>query len=202
VTTVPPHRGQANPSHYWRGQVAPRRDRLLRDGYAAWALGLALVGTVAVWSLPVRSVPIATVAGAALAYAALSFGACVTGAVLALTIGSPIQRHTWATTAPPGTHFSHYSELVFVFTWAALAQLGVVVAAFLGFILGGDTPIAPSSPLISHVLLTFPALTVGIYAVLEIITVVSTISQLGVVSDADARNDLPHQPAHVPDSEN
>ena len=87
MTTDPPRNGQANPSHYWRGQVAPRRDRLLGDGHAAWALGLALVGTVAVWSMPIRSVPIATVAGAALAYAALSFGACVTGAVLALTIG-------------------------------------------------------------------------------------------------------------------
>jgi hypothetical protein len=123
-------------------------------------------------------------ASAGLVYSALSFGACVTGAVLALTSLSAEQRHDWATTSVVGREFSHLSELVFVFTWAAISQLAVVVAACGGYILGGDGVIGPPHPLWTHVVLAAVAYFVGTYAVLHLFTVVSTLSLLGAVSIA------------------
>jgi hypothetical protein len=84
--------------------------------------------------------------------------------------------------------------MLFVFTWAATAPLAVVVAAALGLWLGGDTPVAPDSPLFTHVALGFAFILVGIYAVFELVTIVGTISQLGVVTDTAARLPLEDPP--------
>lgn len=176
-----------NPNHYWRGQVWPRHGRILSDFHLIVAVIVSVIATLATWHLPIRDVPIATVAAAALAYAALSFGACVTGAVLALTVGTESQRRAWSAGGPPGSTFSHLSELVFVFTWAATAQFAVVVAAVLGFVLGGNLPMGPAHPLPTHVLLLACAYAVVVFALLELATVVFTLSQLGVVSDVASR---------------
>lgn len=167
---------------FWRGQVWPRRRRLVLDRHL-WAAGAFAAGlAAATWSLPLRDVAIAAVASAALAYAAISFGACVTGAVLALTLPASKQRALWATTAPAaGSGFSHLSELIFVFTWAAVTQLAVVVAACAGYVLGGNGVIGPAHPLWTHVALAVIAYFIGAYAVLHLFTVVSTLSLLGAV---------------------
>ena len=175
------------PNNYLRGQVLPRRWKLLSDRHLYLSLVIALVGTSLSWALPIRDLRISEIAGLALAYSALSFGACVTGAVLALSVGSAEQRQRWATTFADGSRFSSLSELVFVFTWAAMSQLAVVVAAGLGLVLGGELLVGPESPLKTHVLLLFSAYWIGTYAVLGLVTVVSTISQLGVVDDTEAR---------------
>lgn len=175
------------PNNYLRGQVLPRRWKLLTDRHLYVSLAIALVGTSLTWTLPIRDLRISEIAGLALAYSALSFGACVTGAVLALSVGGAQQRQRWATTFADGSRFSSLSELVFVFTWAAMSQLAVVVAAGLGLVLGGELVVGPEHPFKTHVVLLFTAYWIGAYALLGLVTVVGTISQLGVVDDTEAR---------------
>lgn len=170
------------PNDYWRGQVWPRRRGLLTDPVLWIAAALGVACTVATPRLPVAHVTISTVAGFILAYAALSFGACVTGAVLALTFPDESLRRQW-TTERNAAGFSHYSEIIFVFTWAGIAQILVVIEAVCCFILGGNLIIWPPSPSISHVGLLVAAYVFGFYAILELFTVLFTVSQVGVVTD-------------------
>ena len=105
-------------------------------------------------------------------------------------MGSDRQRQLLATQRPAGKSFSHLSELVFVFTWAAVAQFAVVVAAILAFVLGGGSVVGPGSPLPSHVALVALGFCVVLYGILELFTVIATISQMGVVIDSAARKEV------------
>jgi hypothetical protein len=133
----------------------------------------------------VGDLQISSVSGAALGYAALSFGACVTGAVLALTLPSEERVRRLATTGKDDSEFSHYSDLVFNFTWSAMAQLALVLAVAFAYLLGGDTPVWPANPRWSHVALLVVAVAVGVYSVIRLFSVLYTMSQVAAVVISD-----------------
>jgi hypothetical protein len=176
--------GQAD-LNFWRGQVWPRRESLLKDRHFWTSAVAAVILTAISWHLPLRRVPISTIALAALSYSAISFGACVTGTVLALTLPSAPQRRLWATTGGAGSSFTHMSELLFVFTWSAVCQLAVVIAGACAYVLGGNGIVGPADPSWTDVILVGAFLFVAMYAVLHLFTVVGTLSQLGAVSIAN-----------------
>lgn len=165
---------------YFRGQVWPRRRRILFTKRVLIVALLALATGLACTHIPVGNVSVSLLATAGLSFAALSFGACVTGAVLALTLPSPEVR-IWATTSSGGGRHSDYSDLIFIFTWSGLAQLVVVVASILGLLFGGDMKAAPpNGGALNSVWVALSAL-IFFYALAQLVTAITTISQMGTV---------------------
>lgn len=169
-----------NDVRYFRGQVWPRRRRILFTRRVLVVALLALLTGISCTQLPVGKLSVSSLATAGLSFAALSFGACVMGAVMALTLPAP-EVKTWATTPNGAGRHSHYSDLLFIFTWSGLAQLMVVAASVLGFLFGGDMQAAPpGGGIINSVWIGLAAL-VFFYALAQLITTITTISQMGTV---------------------
>lgn len=170
----------ASHARYWRGQVWPRRARLFAHRRVALAL-LAAVATAALAPmLPLRHVTVTDLATAGLGFAALAFGAAVSGSVLVLTAPAP-ELKDWAKTGSPGSDHSDYSDLIFAFTWSAMAQIGVVIVCVLGLVFGGGRQVASAGAWpVDYVWLGLAA-TVFYYAVAQLIVVVETISQIAFV---------------------
>lgn len=172
-------------NRYWRGQVWPRRGEYFtrrRLGLPLMVgLGLGflvpLVGTV--------DVPIKDLAGVGINYAALSFGACITGAVLAIGLPSESRVRRWAARRDPITDLSSYSDLVFALTWSAMAQLQLLAVSILSVVVGQDVDVVPPSAWVTHRTLLGLAIFSFLYAVIQLLTLVSTISQLGNLIDFD-----------------
>lgn len=176
---------------FWRGQVWPRRSSLVKHRHVLISLAVGSTVTFLAWRVPIGDLRISTLATAGLGYAALSFGACITGSVLVLSLPSREQIRLWARTRLEGRTHSNASDLLFVFTWAAAAQLGVVLTVCSAYLLGGDIAFAPSNPRLGHIVCVFISSCVAAYAFLCLSTVVSTISQVGTVTfNAAARQDL------------
>lgn len=173
-----------HPSHkkFWRGQVLPRSRQVFWNKRVAMSLTAAAIAPIVAGVAPVKDLGIQVLATAWLTYAALAFGACVTGAVLVLTLPSKEQTRIWATTArsDKATH-SNLSDLLFVFTLSALLQLAVAATCGLAFVLGGDLPVWPDNVYVTHALLLSMSILLVAYALLQLIVVVRTISQIGVV---------------------
>jgi hypothetical protein len=75
--------------------------------------------------LPLDKIKVAGVTGAVLSYASIAFGFCLTGMALSLTIPDRAFAVKMATTIPGKNKNapSAYSDLIFIFSWAALAHL-------------------------------------------------------------------------------
>lgn len=174
--TKPSHRDDLR---YFRGQVLPRLKRILLTTRVLIVSLLALATGLLCTRVPVGSVPVVDLSTAGLSFAALSFGACVTGAVLALTLPSP-EVKTWATSSGGGRH-SHYSDLIFTFTWSGLAQLAVVTAAIFGFLFGGENQAAPPGGGVINSVWVGLSAWVFFYALAQLITTITTISQIATV---------------------
>jgi hypothetical protein len=167
---------------YWRGQVWGRRSKLITDPTLVLALAVGSILTVTAPLLPVSGLLIPDLATAALTYSSIAFGACITALVLAVSL-SPIERiKKWSMEALTGSEFSHYSDLVFVLTWSAIAQLTVIAFGLGAFFLGTGIPIVPDSPRPSHWLLLWASCVIFVYAFLQLLTVVSTLSQIAYVT--------------------
>lgn len=168
---------------YFRGQVLPRAKTLLWSRPPAvtvlmgLAAGLVLPSTV---TIPTKISDLATVG---INYAALSFGASVTGAVLAISLPSEDRVRRWASNRYDDDNLSSYSDLVFALTWAALAQLAVLAVSITAIVIGGDEPLIPANAYLTHKIALGLALAIFAYGVLQLLTLISTISQLGNLID-------------------
>lgn len=179
-------RRKGAPVNLWMGQVAPRLPSLILDLH----LYMALLGGSALAYItpqqPVAKLDIAVLAGAIMALASIAFGACITGAVLAITL-APRERITrWGQGQAKGSHFSHFSELIFVFVWSALAQLALIVVAGLAFIFGGAHIMWPEQFGGFQRVLIGGAGAVAMYAFIQLYNVVKAILQVGVVVEYEA----------------
>lgn len=181
---------------YWVGQVWPRRRQILLHRHMVWTVGSSALVVALCATQPVGDLQISSVSGAALGYAALSFGACVTGAVLALTLPSEDRVRKLATSGREGSKYSHYSDLVFNFTWSAVAQLGLVLAVAFAYLLGGETRVWPTDPRWSHIVLLVAAVATGVYSIIRLFSVLYTMSQVAavVIADIAATDDASSHP--------
>jgi hypothetical protein len=177
-------------SDFWRRQVYGRRYALLRDPSLYVALSFGVLTTLLTPYLPFHSVQITDLAGVGLAYAALSFGAAVSGCILALGIPGPDRLKKWSRIPSSNEGFPALSELVFVFAWAAMSQLGVVLICFLAFVFGAGFQLLPDNAIWTHVGAFAIAMTVCYYALLELIAVVRTLVQVATaIIGEEARPD-------------
>lgn len=174
---------------YWRGQVKGRRRQLLKDGTLWLALALGTLCLLLSSHVPIQNLKIVDVATAALSYASIAFGACITSIVLVVSL-APVERvKEWSSKGATGSKYSHYSDLVFVLTWSAIAQLGVIGLGLGSFIFGGETVVVPEDPWLSHRALLWVCSVVAFYAFSQLFTVVSTLSQIAVVTIHESLNE-------------
>jgi len=178
-----------NLNNFWACQVWQRRARLFsrRRGILAVVIGLAAAFLIP--RIGNEQALVSDLAATSLTFASISFGACLTGAVLALTVPSKVQRDDWSQSSLPGSPFSHFSDLVFVFTWSAMSQLAVVGAS-VGLYLTEAPPTTIATQHVDVALQIFLGIlgAVGINAVLQLTAVVRTISQLAVTSASAKSN--------------
>lgn len=170
-----------------RGQIAPRLGQLVTSWppYLALICGLALA--VVLPGLPSANTPIAEVVGYGFTLASISVGACFSAIVLSLGLPGAERLRTWSRRTGTTPDKSALSDLVFVLVWAALSQVALIVVCVLALAVGGPYPLAPAGQAPTH----FAGLLVGIsvffYAVFELVIVVQTLSQVGVVIIAEER---------------
>jgi hypothetical protein len=167
-----------------RGQVLPRARELLLDKQWFGVIPVAIAFCAAFSSSLAKDLVINDVALAQVSVASLSFGACVTGTVLSLTLSAERAR-AWATTRRnPTARFSNLSDLVFVFIWSAFCQLAVVFAAFAAIAVGGHRLIYVPNPGLGERVLLFADVLVTTYAFFQLVSVLRTLLQIGVVNIA------------------
>jgi hypothetical protein len=118
---------------YLRRQTCPRCWRLI---FSFETLAL-VAAAVAMWFwghlLPLDKIKIAGVTGAILSYASIAFGFCLTGMALSLTIPDRAFAIKMATTyvGDEKKGLSTYSDLIFIFSWAALAHLVAIALSLI-----------------------------------------------------------------------
>ncbi len=184
-----PPRRRDNPNDFWSCQVWQRSRKLISWRGGIVAVGVGVVAALLIPRAANEQPLVSDLAATALTFASISFGACLTGAVLALTVPSKDQRDYWSRSGLPGSRFSHFSDLIFVFTWSAMSQLAVVGAS-VGLYLAEASPTTVSTQHAGIALRVVLAIlgAVGVNAVLQLTTVVKTISQLGVVGATGKSN--------------
>jgi hypothetical protein len=165
-------------SDFWRSQVYERRESLLRDRALYLAVLVGLVFAIATPHLPFHALNITDLAGVGLAYAALSFGAAVSGCILALGVPGPDRLKRWSMIPGSKGKFSALSDLVFVFAWAAIAQIAVVLVCFLAFVFGSGYQVLPTRPAPSHAVAFTIAMMICFYALFELTAVVRSLVQV------------------------
>ena len=166
------------------GQVAPRARSLVRDKQWWFIAPVWLVFYVLASQSQASALAIKDVALAEISMASLSFGACVTGLVLSLTINSD-RSAKWARSGRAGSSFSHLSDLIFVFAWSAMAQLVMLASAFTSLLLGSRSFVYVRDEAISHRILLAIAVLVACYAFFQLISVLRSLVQIGVVTIND-----------------
>ena len=176
-------------SSFWRSQVWGRRKQLLVDSDPWVSLGLAIVSMGLIPHIPLAGVKIEDVAQLGFIYAALSFGAAITGAGLTFGIPGKDRIRRWSLIKAEGSRFSSFSNLIFVFAWAASIQLGVVIVSVLAVAFGSGYEVLPSGAIPSHVIFLFLSVWVWWYALLELAAVIQTILQVAnAIIGEESRN--------------
>jgi hypothetical protein len=171
---------------YISDQVWPRRYSFLgAEFWLAAAGALALAFFASSWGLADTKVGQAITA--VLAYAAVAFGFCLAGLTVALTLPSEGFSRRLASTAPP-THMveksgrvpNAYSDLLFVFSWTAIAHWAVIFFGFFELVACGFGGALVEDPfcIASRVRLGVLGFLV-LYAVFQFLITLITLSQVG-----------------------
>lgn len=172
---------------YFQEQVCPRRIELARDGQL-W-LAAILGGVVAVcasnWGIADSSV--GDVLTVVLAYAAVAFGFCLAGLTVALTLPDERFVHKLATMKPSeqviakkGRVANAYSDLLFVFSWTAIAHWLIICFGLILLIACGSSHklVAGSYDLDERLALGVLSFLV-VYALCQFLITLITLSQVG-----------------------
>jgi hypothetical protein len=172
---------------YLRSEVGPRKKEIAR-GSQVW-LALVAASAVALFACNwgISATTIGAVVTVALAYAAVAFGFCLAGLTVALTLPNERFVKDLATRKPSqqqverkGRVANAYSDLLFVFSWTAVAHWAIIVFG-LNLLVGcgySTELIGDSYDLGERIrlgLLTFFIL----YALFQFLITVITLSQVG-----------------------
>ncbi len=128
-------------------------------------------------------------ASALLTYASIAFGFCLTGSALALTIPDREFARKMAGTTAKSRPCDTYSNLIFVFSWASLAHLFLVLASIGSlFIFKESDKLLPGLLYWKRSLFAFSYLSLTIYAFSQFVVTVITLSQVGDVYISGLKN--------------
>lgn len=171
--------------HLVRGQIVPRLPGLLRSAAFWSAIAASALLTSIAQHTPFSALPIKDVIDGTLTYASISLGACVSATVLALGLPGTERIRRWSRASGSTPGMSLLSDLVFVLTWAALTQIALIIACVASLVLGGELPIAPDQWKPTHAIGLFAGSLTFFYALFQLIIVVQTLLQIGVVVIAE-----------------
>lgn len=174
--------GTANGGSFWRTHVWNRRRQLVRDKAPWLTFLLAVAFSTFAPMLPVASMPVPELAELGLLYAALSFAAAIAGVGIAFGVPGAERVRRWSTIKSNSSEFPVFSDLAFVFTWAAMVQVGVVVVSFLAMAFGRGATIVPIGRSVMeapwHYVCLFLAMWLWWYALFELTAVIRTVMQV------------------------
>lgn len=171
---------------YLRDQVWPRRATF--RGTEFWlAVGGAVLLALFASNWGIADTKVGEALTVVLAYAAVAFGFCLAGLTVALTLPSESFAKELATKEPSekmvkesGRMPNAYSDLLFVFSWTAVAHWAVIVFGLVELVACGYGGALVETPYdlparIRLGLLTFLVL----YAVFQFLITLITLSQVG-----------------------
>lgn len=171
-----------------RGQILPRWRQVVRT----WETLIAAVPAILLASfsqfLPSAELPIDSIAYLGFTFAAISTGAGFSAIILSLCLPGADRLHRWSN--QPGTleNKSALSDLVFVLVWSTLIQVSLVACCALATAFGGDLSFAPPGMSNVHRISIGAGMFVFFYAIVELVIVVQTLCQVGVVIIAEERD--------------
>jgi hypothetical protein len=171
---------------YLCDQVWPRRYSFFHaEFWLAFVGALALALFASSWGL--ANTKVGEALTAVLAYAAVAFGFCLAGLTVALTLPSESFSRTLASKTPPdhmieksGRIPNAYSDLLFVFSWTAVAHWGVIFFGFVELVACGYGGALVSDPFTIGSRLRLAVLGfLVLYAVFQFLITLITLSQVG-----------------------
>ncbi|WP_416442551.1 hypothetical protein AB3K78_09085 [Leucobacter sp. HNU] len=125
---------------------------------------------------------IEVLANYAILFATLSFGASIAGAGIALGVPGNARVQRWSTIIPKGAQHSAFQNLLFIFAWSAMVQIGLVLVSFLAIAYGTGYSISPRGvePIdaLPHYSSAFFSFWIWWYALFELTAVVRTFMQV------------------------
>ena len=164
---------------YFRPEVVPRATRLILDpcfiisiilGVAA-AIGAHCDPTI----FPILNMKSDELAQMLLSYASISFGASIAGMGFTLALPGEDRIRRWSSVKGHNS----FTELVFVFSWAAVVQIILIICSFLVMIFAGGNEVGENYCF-------FGVLTaLACYSVFELYSVVKSITQLARTISAE-----------------
>jgi hypothetical protein len=171
----------------WRGQIVPRLPALFLDKIVLISVVIGATFATLACYLPVGEMAISAVVANGIMFASIAMGSCISAIVLSLGLPGTERLHRWSNMKGNTADKSALSELIFSLTWAALAQIGLILVCGLATLFGGDLSLAPDPMPLSHWAGLGLGLTVFIYALLELVVVVQTLVQIGVMIIVEER---------------
>jgi hypothetical protein len=172
---------------YLRDQVYPRRTELIRDGQL-W-IAVILGGSVAVFASDwgIANSTVGDILTVVLAYAAVAFGFCLAGLTVALTLPDEKFVYRLATMEPSEHQMANkrrvanaYSDLLFVFSWTAIAHwLVICFGVFILVACGSEHKLVAGSYGPNERLLLGILSFLVVYALSQFLITLITLSQVG-----------------------
>jgi hypothetical protein len=168
---------------YLRTQAWPRRRAILRQGQVAAAVIAGLIVAVVGDRLGLDDIKVDTLVTAVFAYAALALGACLTGLTVALTLPDrSFALYLAAAKRKDKPEANAYHDLVFVFSWTAIAHWTVISLALVTFVGLGDEDVPTFAGDCSVggalIVLLVAAL---VYAMVQFLVTIITLAQVAEV---------------------
>ncbi|WP_189349621.1 hypothetical protein [Zhihengliuella salsuginis] len=169
----------------FRGQIWPRRRQLVSSWAPYISMMLAILVSLALPFLPAASTKISDAASHGLTFSSISVGACFTSLVLSLGLPGARRLRDWSRRRGALEGKSVLSDLVFVLVWAGLSQLSLIFVCVFAMLFGGDLEMAPVGMYLSHFVTLIAGMFAFFYAVFELVIVIQTLSQIGVIIIAE-----------------
>lgn len=183
---------------YIRTEAWPRRRRILWSSECFIAVLVSVAFGLFGDDLAIGDATTGNVMVVILAYAAIAFGFCLAGLTVALTLPdrqfalelvkdpNNAEGRSDASNSVTGTA---YSNLIFVFSWTAVAHWLTIVGAFVLLVAAGpDAHLVGQSASAGHEAVIAALFGVCTYAVLQFLTTVITLSQVGAAYVGILRN--------------
>jgi len=184
---------------YLRDEVLPRWQAVI-FGSELW-LAIVIGITCGIWGddLALAHAKVGDITSAVLTYAAIAFGFCLSGLSLVLALPDREFATRLARSSPTGSRASHYSELIFVFSWTAIIHwLDVAGSIALFVFCGSEERVFPPCDYarskvnlldfvhrewfwIDRRLVVFAATFLTVYAVFQFLITLITLAQVGRV---------------------
>jgi len=114
-----------------------------------------------------------------IAYSAIALGFCVAGLTISLTFPEP--KFTLLLVTPPkGKSRNHYSDLIFIFSWTAVAHWVALMVLFCAVLFtDGTTAILPAEHSALRIWAVGLLATICTYCLCQFLIAVITLSQVG-----------------------